>query len=87
MVVKRLNMQTTYRLNTQEINSGFVKSIKALFGNQEVEINVKTTIVDHPMNEKEWLTGMSKNPSFDFLHEEPENVYSLEDGIAIVNEK
>jgi post-segregation antitoxin (ccd killing protein) len=35
-------MQTTYRLNTQELNMSFLMSLKNIFDNQEIEVNVKT---------------------------------------------
>lgn len=34
-------METTYRLNTQEISVAFLKSLKTLFAGQEIEIVVK----------------------------------------------
>jgi hypothetical protein len=37
-------MQTTYRLNTQEIDMAFMKALKTLFNNQEVEITVKSVL-------------------------------------------
>jgi hypothetical protein len=33
--------------------------------------------------EKLWLDSISKNPAFDFLEEESEDIYSLKDGKAI----
>jgi hypothetical protein len=30
--------------------------------------------------EKLWLSAMTNNPAFDFLHDEQENIYSLKDG-------
>jgi hypothetical protein len=35
-------MQTTYRLNTQELNMSFLMSLKNIFDNQEIEVIVKT---------------------------------------------
>lgn len=35
-------MQTTYRLKVKEISMAFIKSLKTLFADQEVEIIVKT---------------------------------------------
>lgn len=35
-------MQTTYRLNTQELNMSFLMSLKNIFDNQEIEVSVKT---------------------------------------------
>jgi hypothetical protein len=35
-------MQTTYLLNTQELNMTFIRSLKSLLPNQDVEIRVST---------------------------------------------
>ena len=35
-------MQTTYRLNTQELNMSFLMSLKNIFDDQEIEVSVKT---------------------------------------------
>lgn len=35
-------MQTTYLLNTQELNMTFVRSLKSLLPNQDIEIRVST---------------------------------------------
>lgn len=35
-------MQTTYRIKAQEISMTFLKTLKAMFAGQEVEITVKT---------------------------------------------
>ncbi|MFN4144998.1 MAG: hypothetical protein ACK4GN_04175 [Runella sp.] len=35
-------MQTTYRLNAQELSLVFVQSVKTLFVGQEIEITVKS---------------------------------------------
>ncbi len=35
-------MQTTYLLNTQELNMTFIKSLKSLLPNQNIEIRVST---------------------------------------------
>lgn len=32
------------------------------------------------INEKEWLQAASSNPSFDFLKESAEDIYTLDDG-------
>ena len=33
--------------------------------------------------EEEWLRALQKNPAFDFLHDEAEDIYSLKDGKTI----
>jgi hypothetical protein len=40
-------MQTTYRLNAQEISVAFLQSLKTLFAGQEIEIIVKPVTDDH----------------------------------------
>jgi hypothetical protein len=42
---------------------------------------------DEIENEKLWLYSNSKNPSFDFLNEPEENIYSLRNGEAIADDK
>ena len=42
---------------------------------------------DNIEDEKTWLYANSKNPSFDFLHEPEEDVYSLKDGEPLNYEK
>jgi len=36
------------------------------------------------INEKEWLYAAAKDPSFDFLKEPEEDIYSLTDGLVCV---
>lgn len=80
-------MQTTYRLNTQELNMSFLKSIKSLLPNQEVEIVVSTFPKNNAIADDDWVWATAISPSFDFLREEAENIYSLTDGTPIENEK
>lgn len=45
--------------------------------------NVKLIILYSENNEKDetqWLKSISNNPVFDFLKDEKENIYTLEDG-------
>lgn len=35
---------------------------------------------DELPNDTEWLAGLSTNPAFDFLNDEAEDIYTLEDG-------
>jgi len=39
-------METTYRLNLQEMNAAFLNSLKALFSGEIVEITVKSVPID-----------------------------------------
>lgn len=80
-------MQTTYLLNTQELNMTFIKSLKSLLPNQDVEIKVSTLSKNKSIKDKEWLKATSQSPSFDFLQDEAEDIYSLNDGTPIVDEK
>jgi hypothetical protein len=80
-------MQTTYLLNTQELNMTFIKSLKSLLPNQDVEIRVSTLSKNNTIRDKEWLSATSKSSSFDFLKDEAEDIYSLTDGNSVDNEK
>ncbi len=44
-------MQTTYRLNANEIDESFIEKIKKLFKNKEVRINIEE--VEPPTNQYE----------------------------------
>ena len=41
---------------------------------------------DTDVNEGEWLRAASKNGAFDFLKDEAEDIYTLEDGKPLTNE-
>ncbi len=54
-------MQTTFRLNSQEINLAFLESLKKMFAKQEIEITVRavpnldqTTILAENTLSEEW---------------------------------
>ena len=38
------------------------------------------------LNEKNWLNTVSNNPSFAFLHDPEEDIYTLDDGKPVSNE-
>ena len=80
-------MQTTYLLNTQELNMTFIKSLKSLLPNQDVEIRVSTVSKSNSIADDDWVWGTSVSPSFDFLHDKAEDIYSLTDGTPIDYEK
>ncbi len=42
---------------------------------------------DTDINEREWLRTASKNGAFGFLNDEAEDIYTLEDGKPLTNEK
>jgi hypothetical protein len=80
-------MQTTYRLNTQELSMAFVQSLKSLLPNQEVEIVVSTLPKANYIDEATWLRVASASPSFAFLNDESEAIYTATDGIPMNHEK
>ncbi len=80
-------MQTTYHLNTQELNMTFIKSLKSLLPNQDVEIRVSTLSKNNSITNDDWVWGTAVSPSFDFLHDKAEDIYSLNDGTPIDYEK
>ena len=56
-----MTLQTTYRLNSQEISLAFLDSLKNLFAKQDIEITVKsindldqTTILSQNALSEEW---------------------------------
>lgn len=46
-------MQHTYQLNTSNLNSTFIESVKSLFGSREVEIVVKDVETSRQPDQKE----------------------------------
>jgi hypothetical protein len=80
-------MQTTYLLNTQELDMTFIRSIKSLLPNKDVEIRVSTVPKNNSISNDDWVRGTSVSPSFDFLHDKAEDIYSLTDGTPIDYEK
>lgn len=75
-------METTFRLETDELTIDFLNSLKVLFQNQKVEITVKS--ID--LLDAEWSKSLTSNPTFDFLNDEGEDIYSLSDGKAPADE-
>jgi hypothetical protein len=64
-------METTFQLDSKELNIEFLNSLKTLFQNQKLEITVRS--IDLPNNE--WLKAISTNPVFDFLTDDAEDIY------------
>ena len=58
------------------------KPIEVLAKNQKVKVIILYDETD-AISEKEWLSAISGNSSFDFLKEESENIYTIHDGKAI----
>lgn len=80
-------MQTIYRLNTEELTVTFVESLKSLLPNQEIEIVVSTLPKTNDIDSKDWLRSATFTHSFDFLRDEAENIYSVNDGVRLEDEK
>ncbi|GAB2789439.1 hypothetical protein GCM10027275_38000 [Rhabdobacter roseus] len=47
---------------------------------KKVKVIILMSEEDEEIEEKRWLSAMTSNPAFDFLHQEQENQYSLQDG-------
>ncbi len=61
-------------------NDGFLKLEDPLeFRNREVKVIILIP-EDDILNDNLWLQGIMDNPVFDFLQEEEENIYTLENG-------
>lgn len=52
--------------------------------NQKVKVLI---LIPDLSDDEAWLTAMNSNPSFDFLHEEAENIYTIADGRPMTDEK
>lgn len=44
------------------------------------KVRVIVLFSEEDFNEREWLKAASKNDAFDFLNDEAEDIYTLEDG-------
>jgi hypothetical protein len=80
-------MQTTYRLNSQELSINFIKSLKSLFVNQEIEVIVRPVPDPSQIKDSDWVLQTNSSPSFDFLNDEAEDIYTIFDGKPLNNEK
>ncbi len=57
-----------------------------------IVVNQKVKVIvlipeDQELNDSTWLSGVSRLESFDFLNDEEEDIYTLEDGKPLENEK
>lgn len=52
--------------------------------NQKVKVLI---LIPDLSDDQAWLTTMASNPSFDFLHDEAETIYTLADGNPVADEK
>ena len=48
--------------------------------NRDVRVLILLEEGDYPDEEKLWMDSISENPSFDFLNDPAEDIYSLNDG-------
>jgi hypothetical protein len=67
-------IETTGRVE----KSGYLKldkPIEAIKKNQKVKVIILFDESDN-ITDKEWLSSLSNNPSFDFLKDESEDIYS-----------
>ena len=79
-----------FEINTKTDKSGHLKiDIPLKKENQKVRLLILLNEDDESSNEDEqqWLYSISKNPSFDFLNEPEEDIYSLNDGEPVDDEK
>lgn len=54
--------------------------------NKQVKIIILIPEEEDEMDDALWLQAVSSNPAFDFLKEEEEDIYTIEDGEPITNE-
>lgn len=47
---------------------------------KKVKVIILMAEEDEGIEERQWLSAMTKNPAFDFLHDEGEDIYSPTDG-------
>ncbi|WP_020602188.1 hypothetical protein [Spirosoma spitsbergense] len=52
--------------------------------NQKVKVLI---LVPDVSDDEAWLTAIRTNPSFNFLQDEAEDIYTLNDGSPLTNEK
>ena len=50
------------------------------------KVRVIVLFDEDDFNDKEWLKAASKNDAFDFLNDETEDIYTLEDGKPLTDE-
>jgi hypothetical protein len=78
---KKYQMQAI-EINSRTDNSGHLRiDIPTKRSNKSVRIIILVGEDEDILEEEKiWLYANSKNPSFDFLHEPEEDIYSLKDG-------
>ena len=63
--------------------TGHITQEGALLLDHPLEVRgkiVKVIILMEENDESEWLSAVSVNPAFDFLNDEQENIYTVNDG-------
>ena len=75
-------IETTGILNTQ----GQIQLDHPIPQKKERFVRVILLMPEEELNEQTWLTAVSNNPSFAFLHDPEEDIYSLKDGQPVTNE-
>ena len=76
-------------INTKTDDSGYLKiNIPLKKSNKKVKLLILLTEDEESTEDEQyWLYANTQNPSFDFLNEPEEDIYSLNDGEPIENEK
>ena len=75
-------IETTGILNTQ----GQIQLDHPIPQKKERFVRVILLMPEEELNEQTWLNAVSNNPSFAFLHDPEEDIYSLKDGQPVTNE-
>ena len=76
-------IETTGILNTQ----GQIQLDHPIPQDKARFVRVILLMPEEELNEQTWLNAVSHNPSFAFLHDPEEDIYSLEDGQPIADER
>ena len=76
-------IETTGILNTQ----GQIQLDHPIPQEKDRFVRVILLMSEDELNEKNWLDTVSHNPSFAFLHDPEEDIYTLNDGQPVSNEE
>jgi hypothetical protein len=75
-------IETTGILNTQ----GQIQLDHPIPQEKARFVRVILLMPEDELNEKTWLDAVGNNPSFAFLYDSEEDIYTLEDGQPVANE-
>lgn len=75
-------IETTGILNTQ----GQIQLDQPFPQEKDRFVRVILLMSEDELNEKNWLNAVSNNPSFAFLYDPEEDIYTLNDGKPLSNE-